>query len=239
MATPKEPCAKLPGNPATKAARRRLSWPFISNVLVLTVIILASSELIDACQSQQPTPEGSSAPIIGDTAPLAAQSALDGWRSRTVLNHTKEFRTEVLHATEGIAQVKLHLRDDVLAVFDRFIAELGTVEPEVDRLRKLGQQLGAIINSAPASDYQLQAKQFTLTPGVAYFLPGGRNSIALVGPSESDQPHRITIRRNGRRVTMAVGSVRTFRQGAETCKLTLNEVGEGSQTATFAYDCKA
>jgi len=237
MPEPSETSAELPETPETKTARRRLSGRFISNVFVLTVMILASSEMIDACRNLRPQPEESSGTTIGDIPPMAIQDALDGWSYKAALGHTKEFKTEVLRATEGVAEVKLHLRDNVLEVFDQFIAELGTVEPQADRLRKLGQQLGAIINTTPAFDYQLQAKQFTLTPGVAYFLPGGRNSIALVGPSEGGQPHTITIRRNGRSVTMAVGSVRTFRQGAETCKLTLNEVGDASETATFAYDC--
>jgi hypothetical protein len=85
----------------------------------------------------------------------------------------------------------------------------------------------------------LQAREFTLKPGTAYFLPGGDDSFAYVGPAKDGAAHTVTVRRNGRESAMAVGAVRLFRHGRESCTLLLHEVAADSSAATFSYDCRS
>jgi hypothetical protein len=95
-----------------------------------------------------------------------------------------------------------------------------------------------ILDAAPVSPYQLQAREFTVKPGTAYFLPGGDDSFTYVGPAKDGPAHTITVRRNGRESAMPVGAVRLFRRGRETCRLLLHEVAADFSAATFSYACR-
>jgi hypothetical protein len=159
--------------------------------------------------------------------------------SRNLVLYNNAFRVEVVRATDEASAAKRQLRDEILTIFDGLVGELGTRSLSHEHARTLGQQLGTILDSAPISPYQLQAREFTLKPGTAYFLPGGDDSFAYVGPAKDGEAHTVTVRRNGRESAMAVGAVRLFRHGRESCTLLLHEVAADSSAATFSYDCRS
>ena len=105
-------------------------------------------------------------------------------------------------------------------------------------LQTLGRSLGMIIDDAPMSSYQLTSGEFTLRPGKAYFLPGGGNSLAVVGPFGADRPDSIYVRRNGRKVPMSIGSVRIFKIDGRTCTLMLHALAQNYASATFSFGCR-
>src|SRR5512144_909917 len=157
--------------------------------------------------------------------------------SRNLVLYNNAFRVKVVRATDEASAAKRQLRDEILTIFDGRVGELGTRSLSHEHARTLGQQLGTILDAAPISPYQLQAREFTLKPGTAYFLPGGDDSFAYVGPAKDGAANSITIRRNGRESEMPVGGVRLFRRGSESCRLLLHEVATDSSTATFSYSC--
>jgi hypothetical protein len=159
--------------------------------------------------------------------------------SRNLVLYNNAFRVEVVRATDEASAAKRQLRDEILTIFDGLVGDLGTRSLSHEHARTLGQQLGTILDSAPISPYQLQAREFTLKPGTAYFLPGGDDSFAYVGPAKDGAGHTVTVRRNGRESAMAVGAVRLFRRGRESCTLLLHELAADSSAATFSYDCRS
>jgi hypothetical protein len=123
-------------------------------------------------------------------------------------------------------------------VLDGLIAQVGAHSLSDEEARTLGRRLGTILDAAPIF-YRLQAREFTLKPGTAYFLPGGDDSFTYVGPAKDGTAHTITVRRNGREGAMPVGTIRQFRQGSESCRLLLHEVAADFSTATFSYSCSS
>ena len=159
--------------------------------------------------------------------------------SRNVVLYNNAFRVEVVRATDEASAAKQHLRDEILKVFDGLIGEVGARSPSHEQARALGQKLGTILEEAPISPYRLQTREFTLAPGIAYFLPGGDDSFTYLGPAKDRAAHTILIRRNGRESAMPIGGVRMFRHGEKSCRLLLHEVGADFNAATFSYTCGA
>jgi hypothetical protein len=159
--------------------------------------------------------------------------------SRNLVLYNNAFRIEVVRATDEASAAKRQLRDDILTVLDGLVGEVGARSLSPEQARTLGQQLGTILDSAPISPYQLRAREFTLEPGTAYFLPGGDDSFTYVGPAKDGTAHTIAIRRNGRESAMPVGAVRLFRHGTENCRLLLHEVAADFSAATFSYACRS
>lgn len=142
-----------------------------------------------------------------------------------------------MRATTEAATPKKQLRDKVLGVIEALVSGLAAGNLGENELQDLGKSLGTIIDDAPISKYQLTSGEFTLRPGKAYFLPGGGNSLAVVGPYGGERPDAIYVRRNGRKVPMSVGSVRIFKTGGRTCTLMLHDVAQNYASATFSYSC--
>jgi hypothetical protein len=178
-----------------------------------------------------------SGPAVGDIGDVAG--GIHQNASRNTYLYNNEFRVEVVRRTGDTPVANRELRDKVLAVIGDLVATLDREEASPRSLQDLGQTLGSIIEQTPISQYQLATRQFTLAPGAAYFLPGGANSFAYLGPSAEDDPGAITVMRNGRRVSMRIGSVRVFTQDNQTCRLVLHEIAEHQAAATFSYTCQA
>jgi hypothetical protein len=159
--------------------------------------------------------------------------------SRNLVLYNNAFRVEVVRATNEASAAKRQLRDQILAVLDGLVGEAGARSLSQEQARTLGQQLGTILDSAPISPYQLQAREFTLEPGTAYFLPGGDDGFTYVGPAKDGAAHTITVRRNGRESAMPVGGIKLFRHGPESCRLLLHEVAADFSAATFSYSCSS
>jgi hypothetical protein len=174
-------------------------------------------------------------PAIGDIGDVSG--GVSQHSSRNTYLYNNEFRVEVVRRTGDAPVANRELRDKVLAVIEDLVAALDRDEASPGSLQDLGQTLGSIIEETPISQYQLTARQFTLAPGTAFFLPGGANSFAYLGTAGEDDPGAITVMRNGRRVSMRIGSVRVFTQGDQTCRLVLHEFAENHATATFSYTC--
>ena len=162
----------------------------------------------------------------------------DVWQnnSRNVFLYNTAFRGAVTRATDDASAPKQELRDELLSVLDGLV---GADQPlSAEQAQALGQRLGVILDQAPLSSYRLNGGEFTLRPGKAFYLPDGDDSIALVGPAADGAPDAIAIRRNGRQSTMAVGAIREFRRGDETCRLLLHEIAPDFSAATFSYACR-
>ncbi|MBK8173799.1 MAG: hypothetical protein IPK66_00410 [Rhodospirillales bacterium] len=157
--------------------------------------------------------------------------------SKNVILYNNAFRVEVVRATDDASTENQRLRDDILSVLDGLLGAEPSGKLSADTARAMGQRLGAILDAVPISSYQLKGREFTLKPGNAWFLPNSDDSIAFVGPSENGDVNAITIRRNGRSSTMAVGATREFRQGAGTCRLLLHAIAADHASATFSYTC--
>lgn len=177
-------------------------------------------------------------PAIGNIGDVSGDVSQHSSRNTYLFNN--EFRVEVVRRTGDVPMPNRQLRDKVLAVIEDLVATLDHDGAAPGSLQHLGQTLGSIIEETPISQYQLTAPQFTLEPGTAYFLPGGANSFAYLGPAVEDDPDAITVMRNGRRVSMRIGSVRVFTQdNNQTCRLVLHEIAEDPAAATFSYTCQS
>ncbi len=184
--------------------------------------------------SNHPTP--AAGPAIGDIGDVSG--GVYQQNSRNTYLYNNEFRVEVIRRTDDSPIPNQELRDKLLLVIEGLVAALDRDEALPGALQDLGQTLGSIIEETPISGYQLTARQFTLEPGTAYFLPGGANSFAYLGTAAEDDPGSITVMRNGRRVSMRIGSIRIFAQGDQTCRLVLHEIAENHAAATFSYVCQ-
>jgi hypothetical protein len=227
-----------------RSTRRALTWA----AAAITAVV-ASAEVADRWGEvllgpRQPAgvtlDHGSGAEInrdatLGTVQTVTGNVAQD--YSRNVVLYNNAFRVEVIRATDEASAAKQQLRDQILNVLDGLLGDTSAPSLSSERARTLGQQLGTVLDAAPISPYQLQAREFTLKPGTAYFLPGGDDSFTYVGPARDGAANTITIRRNGRESAMPVGGVRLFRHGQETCRLLLHEVAADSSTATFSYSC--
>ncbi|MGF1639445.1 MAG: hypothetical protein ACFCUO_00690 [Rhodospirillales bacterium] len=151
--------------------------------------------------------------------------------------YNNAFRVEVVRRTGDVPAANRELRDKLLAVIEDLVGELDRDRAAPHALQRLGERLGAIIEETPVSAYQLTGRQFTLAPGAAYFLPGGSNSLAYLGPATDGDPDEIAVMRDGRRVSMRIGSIRVFTQGDRTCRLVLHALARDRATATFSYTC--
>lgn len=160
-----------------------------------------------------------------------------GSEQSNVFLFSNEFKVEVMRATDEAAMPKKQFRDKVLGVIEALVSGLAAGELGEDELQKLGRSLGTIIDDAPISEYQLTGGEFTLRPGTAYFLPGGGNSLAVVGPYGAERPDAIYVRRNGRKVPMSIGSVRIFKIDGRPCTLMLHDVAQNYASATFSFSC--
>jgi flagellar basal body-associated protein FliL len=158
--------------------------------------------------------------------------------SRNVVLYNTTFRLEVVRATDTASDTTRQVRDDILSVLDELVGAENARALSPEQARALGRRLGSILDEAPISPYRLRGREFTLRPGTAYYVPGGDDSIAFVGPAGDGAANAIAIRRNGRESTMAVGAVREFRQGAESCRLLLHEVTADFSAAMFSYTCR-
>lgn len=156
---------------------------------------------------------------------------------RNVFLFNNEFKVEVMRATTEAATPKKQFRDKVLGVIEALVSGLAAGEIGETELQNLGKSLGTIIDDAPISSYQLTSGEFTLRPGTAYFLPGGGNSLAVVGPYGPERPDAIYVRRNGRKVPMSIGSVRIFKIDGQTCTLMLHDLAQNYASATFSFSC--
>ena len=175
-------------------------------------------------------------PSIGEVGDVSG--GIHQHASRNTYLYNNEFRVEVVRRTGDAPEANRELRDKVLAVIGDLVAALDRDQAAPGSLQDLGQTLGSIIEETPISQYQLTTRQFTLAPGAAFFLPGGANSFAYLGPSSAEDPGAVTVMRNGRRVSMRIGSVRIFTQGDQTCHLVLHELAEKHAAATFSYTCQ-
>ena len=173
----------------------------------------------------------------GDVHTLAGNVTQDN--SRNIVLYNNAFRLEVVRAAEAVSATRQQVRDDILGVLDSLMANVDGHTLSSDKAAALGQRLGTILTDAPISAYQLNAREFTLAPGTAYFLPGGENSFAYQGPAPDGTANAILVLRNGRPSTMRVGAVREFRQGAESCRLLLHHVAADFSAATFSFDCRS
>ena len=191
-------------------------------------------------------PWGAAPPLTGAASGLGADGEAgsvrtitgDVWQnnSRNVFLYNTAFRVAVTRATDDASAPRQELRDELLSVLDGLV---GADQPlSAEQAQALGQRLGTVLDQAPLSSYRLNGGEFTLRPGKAFYLPDGDDSIALVGPAADGAPDAIAIRRNGRQSTMAVGAVREFRRGAETCRLLLHEIAPDFSAATFSYACR-
>ena len=97
--------------------------------------------------------------------------------SRNLMLYNNAFRVEVVRATDEASAAKQQVRDQILTVLDGLVGEVGARSLSDEQARTLGRRLGTILDAAPISPYQLQAREFTLKPGTAYFLPGGADSF--------------------------------------------------------------
>ena len=156
-----------------------------------------------------------------------------------ILLYNRVFRVELVRATDDAPAPTQRLRDDLLEVLDGLVADVEARRLSAEQARSLGRRLGAILEEAPISAYQLHGRECTLRPGAAWLLPGGDDSITFVGPARDDEPNAVSIRRNGRESTMTVGAVREFRRGSETCRLLLHEVAADASAATFSWSCRS
>jgi hypothetical protein len=227
-----------------RTTRRALTW-----AAAAVTAVVASAEVADRWGEvllgpRQPAgltlDHGSGAEInrdatLGTVQTVTGNVAQD--YSRNFVLYNNAFRVEVVRATEDASAAKKQLRDQILNIIDGLVGEAGKRSLSPEEARTLGQQLGTVLDAAPISPYQLQAREFTLKPGTAYFLPGGGDSFTYVGPAKDGRANTITVRRNGRESAMPVGAVRLFRQGQETCRLLLHEIAADSSTATFSYAC--
>jgi hypothetical protein len=227
-----------------RSIRRALTW-----AAAAVTAVVASTQVADQWGEvllgpQQPAgltlDHGSGAEInrdatLGTVQTVTGNVAQD--YSRNVVLYNNDFRVEVIRATDEASAAKQQLRDQILNVLDGLMGQTGAPSLSPERARTLGQQLGTVLDAAPLSPYRLQAREFTLKPGTAYFLPGGDDSFTYVGPAKDGAANTITVRRNGRESAMPVGGVRLFRQGQETCRLLLHEVAADASTATFSYSC--
>ena len=167
----------------------------------------------------------------------AQEAAAGGSEPGNVFLFNNEFKLEVMRATNEAATPKKQFRDKVLGVIESLVSGLAAGELGQEELQKLGKSLGTIIDDAPISSYQLTDGEFTLRPGTAYFLPGGGNSLAVVGPYGAERPDAIYVRRNGRKVPMGIGSVRIFKVDGRSCTLMLHDVAQNYASATFSFKC--
>jgi hypothetical protein len=142
-----------------------------------------------------------------------------------------------MRATDQAPTIKKQFRDKVLGIIEELVGALAAGDLGESQIQSLGKSLGAIIEDAPISKYQLTSREFTLRPGTAYFLPKGAHTLAVVGPHGAERPDAIYVRRNGRKVAMSVGSVRIFKQDGETCTLMLHDLAQNYATATFSFSC--
>lgn len=156
---------------------------------------------------------------------------------RNVFLFNNEFKLGVMRATDQAPTIKKEFRDKVLGVIGELVGALAAGELGESQIQSLGKSLGAIIEDAPLSKYQLTTREFTLRPGTAYFLPKGGHTLAVVGPYGAERPDAIYVRRDGRKVTMSIGSVRIFKQDGETCTLMLHDLAQNYATATFSFSC--
>jgi hypothetical protein len=227
-----------------RSTRRAVTW-----AAAAVTAVVASAEVADRWGEvllgpRQPAgltlDHGSGAEInrdatLGTVQTVTGNVAQD--YSRNLVLYNNAFRVEVVRATEEASAAKQQLRDQILNVIDGLVGEAGKRSLSPEEARTLDQQLGSVLDAAPISPYQLQAREFTLKPGTAYFLPSGDDSFTYVGPAKDGGANTITVRRNGRESAMPVGGVRLFRQGQETCRLLLHEVAADASTATFSYSC--
>ncbi len=160
-----------------------------------------------------------------------------GPEARNVFLFNNEFKLEVMRATTRAPTIKKQFRDKVLGVIEALVDALAAGDLGESQFQSLGKSLGAIIDDAPISKYQLASREFTLRPGTAYFLPRGGHSLAVVGPYGAERPDAIYVRRNGRKVVMSVGSVRIFKQDGQTCTLILHDLARNYASATFSFSC--
>lgn len=158
--------------------------------------------------------------------------------SRRVNVFYNEFRLATMRSTDALPESKREHRDRVLDVIHDVLNAADDQQTGPDAPDDLGERLGTIIETAPLSRYQLTSREFTLEPGTAYFLPGGNDAVALVGPRDMNDPNSVYVRRNGRKTPMNVGSVWHFKQEDEECRLVLHEVAENFTSATFSYGCE-
>lgn len=192
----------------------------------------AISRAINTTINIQPSPDAGP----GDSAEGNAPSS-GGSGARNVFNFNNEFKLEVMRATTGAPTPKKQFRDKVLGVIEALVGGLASGKLDGNELQTLGKSLGTIIDDAPMSSYQLTSGEFTLRPGKAYFLPGGGNSLAVVGPYGAERPDAIYVRRNGRKVPMSIGSVRIFKLEGRTCTLMLHDLAQNYASATFSFVC--
>lgn len=158
--------------------------------------------------------------------------------ARNIFLFSNEFKVGVMRATAQAPTIKQHFRDRVLDVIESLVSGLAGGKLEESQIQSLGKSLGAIIENAPISKYQLTNSEFTLRPGTAHFLPEGGHSLAVLGPYGVERPDTIYVRRDGRKVPMSIGSVRVFNRGARTCALILHDLAQNYATATFSYSCR-
>lgn len=179
-------------------------------------------------QSKGPGSEEASEKDTADSA---------GPEPRNIFLFNNEFKLGVMRATDQAPTIKKQFRDKVLGIIEELVGALAAGDLGESQIQSLGKSLGAIIEDAPISKYQLTSREFTLRPGTAYFLPKGGHTLAVVGPYGAERPDAIYVRRNGRKVAMSVGSVRIFKQDGETCTLMLHDLAQNYATATFSFSC--
>jgi hypothetical protein len=158
--------------------------------------------------------------------------------SRNVYLFSQAFRPKLVSDTEDFSPDKKEIRDRILNVIERLVTVISQPTIGETDIRRLADEMASIMSDINISPYHLIGDQFTLEPGTAYYLPGGTNALAFIGPADDKEADGIFIRRNGRKVVMKVGSVRTFSQQEQPCRLVLHEVAERFVSATFSYTCK-
>lgn len=122
-------------------------------------------------------------------------------------------------------------------------ADSSNLDEKSNSAKMLGEELGAVIQKAPISKYQLEGTEFTLRVGVAHFLPGGQNTLVYSGRATSGPPGpRILIKVNGKSKAMTTGDHYIIQDrlqaGVSECSLILHEITEDYKQVTFSYICQ-
>ncbi len=232
-AKPDDEAEKPPHSLAWQPPQRTLQLPVVALMFaaLTATAILFTVASIQAWRAEPEAPDEDRTRSTSAPAPAANGSVLSLYRDR--------FRPSLLSRTSDVPDNKREFRDRVLNVVDALAAALTGAPATARNMQLLGESLGTLIRDAPLSPYQLNGESLSLRPGITYFLPGGTNSIALIGAYDLSYPGMIYVRKNGRKLAMSIGSVREFWQNGQRCRLILNEIAADFASATFSYLCSA
>ena len=157
-------------------------------------------------------PSAGPGPGLGpDARPETGAAGSGGPETRNVFHFNNEFKLEVMRATTEAAGAKKDFRDKVLGIIEALVSGLATGDAARAR-SKASEIVGG--DHRGRAHLQVSARPAGSSPcgrAPAHFLPGGGQSLAVLGPYGSERPDTIYVRRDGRKVPMSIGSVRLFK----------------------------